>query len=651
MTSGAVDRLGDSVGSGRARVPTGATPLSRIRWMAVISVYLALAFGLWWGVWTSHPTSVTTCGCGDAARFLWFFEWPAYAIAHGRSLFYSTALFHPGGINLLDDTSVLAFGVPLVPITWIFGPVASMNLGLTLAPAISALTMFALLRRWTAWAPAAFLGGLAYGFSPFVVSELALNQLNIAMIGLLPLVVICLDELIVVQRRSARRIGLALALVGAVQFFVSTEVFLIALVAAAAGMALLGVGAAIRPPDDLSVRLHHALSGLVVAAGMTALLLAYPLWFLLDGPAHLTGPIWSVGSIDRFGNTLASFVTTGGLAQLRPEMLALGGYQGPPLVGLGYLGTGMVAVVVVGMIAFRRERRLWLFGGVGIVSALLSLGPGHGVWVPWDALSRLPWVGDIVEVRFSLVVTLCVSVLFSLVLDRSKEALVRRRASSAQRHRAALLLPWMLVAVAMLPSLVALWPNLPLTTRSVVLPRWYSAVGATLPAGKVLLAYPAPFSGLQSSQAWQAVNEMRWAQAGGGGPEGQASRAGDARRGFEVLFGASLPLGAPPGPTPANLAAVRRALALWRVTTIVVPDEPELPRYQQGRSAAYAVGLFTAVVGRAPLVRHSAFVWTSVGHPARAVPLSHGVFAACTVGTMATGRGLTGIPRCVLAAR
>ena len=49
------------------------------------------------------------------------------------------------------------------------------------------------------------------------------------------------------------------------------------------------------------------------------------------------------------------------------------------------------------------------------------------------------------------------------------------------------------------------------------LPNWYADVGATLPPGHVLLSYPLPFSGVQSSQAWQALNGMRYAQAGGGG--------------------------------------------------------------------------------------------------------------------------------------
>ena len=72
--------------------------------------YLALALVVWWGVWSDHPTATTTCGCGDSALFLWFFAWPAHALAHGLDPFFSTAMSHPGGVNLLANTSELALG-------------------------------------------------------------------------------------------------------------------------------------------------------------------------------------------------------------------------------------------------------------------------------------------------------------------------------------------------------------------------------------------------------------------------------------------------------------------------------------------------------------------------------------------------------------
>jgi hypothetical protein len=608
------------------------------------AAYLVLAVGLWWNLWSTHPTSTTTCGCGDAARFLWFFEWPAYALAHGHAVLHSTWLFHPEGINLLDDTSVVALGVVLAPVTWLWGPVASMNFALTAAPALSALAMFVLLRRWVSWSPAAFLGGLAYGFSPFVVTELALNQLNIAFLAVPPLVVLVLTDLLVTQRRPPWRNGLYLAGLVVVQFFISTEVLVITVLASVVGVVLLLAGAAIVDRASIGPRARGAVAASAVAVGASVVVLAYPLWFLLAGPSHLTGPIWSAAATARFGTTASSFTSTGGLAGLRPSMVRFGGYQGPVLVGLGYLGVGVFVLGLLGVVAWPRDRRIQLFFGVGLVAALVSLAPGHGVWVPWDALAHVPWVGDIVEVRFVLVTTLCLAVLAGLALDHARAWL------SARLPAAASACAWGIVALALLPTIDALAPNLPLTTRPVVVPTWYTTRGAALPPGRVLLTYPVPFSGLQSSEAWQAVTSMPWAQAGGGGPQGQASRAGAARPGFEVLSAASLPLGPAPSASRTNLAAVRDTLALWRVTTMVVPDQPGLPVYEQGRGSAFAVGYWTAVLGEAPSYEHSAWVWRSVAGAPAPVPVSGAACVGCTPGPPATAAGRQAVPACILGA-
>ena len=90
--------------------------------------YLLLSGFVWSNVWR-HPTSTTTCGCGDTSLFTWFLEWPAYAIAHGLNPFYSTAMHVPSGVNLLANTSVVAIGVLLAPVTWLFGPVATPQRG------------------------------------------------------------------------------------------------------------------------------------------------------------------------------------------------------------------------------------------------------------------------------------------------------------------------------------------------------------------------------------------------------------------------------------------------------------------------------------------------------------------------------------------
>lgn len=622
-------------------------------WIVAPLLYLATSVALWWHAWATGPSVATTCGCGDAARFLWFLEWPAVAIHRGYSLFFSTWLFHPTGINLLSDTSVLGLGLPLVPVTALSGPVATMNVASTLAPFLGATAMFFVLRRWVAWPPAQFLGGLFFGFSPLVIAELAYGQLNTGFLAVLPLILAALDELVIRQRRSWLVVGAALGALGAFQFFISTELLLTTAVMGVIGLAMVTVFGVVRHRHQVVVRLGHAVAGLVTVGVVAGALLAYPLWFLLRGPAHLAGPVWTNGAVGRYGNTVSSLWLTQESGAFVAEMRRLGGYQGPPLPWLGYVGLGVLVVVAAGTVIWRGDRRLWFFGILGLVALVLSLAPGHGAWVPWQLFQRLPWVGDIVEERFSLYTDLALAAMLALVLGHVRDAMARGDAgllaSSGRRAVAATVVPVAVAALAFVPVLVSLWPNLPLTMRRVTQPQWFAAQGRRLPPNEVLLTYPAPFSGIQASMAWQALDHIHYAMAGGGGPLGVASRAGPARPGFLVLSGASLPLGPAPGPTPSNASAVRQAVALWRVSLVVVPDQEALPVYERGRDSGYAVGLFTAVFGQAPRYQDDAWEWSAPTRAPAPLVLTPSAFDACVA--LPTTPAMAGaVPSCILRA-
>jgi hypothetical protein len=167
--------------------------------------------------------------------------------------------------------------------------------------------------------------------------------------------------------------------------------------------------------------------------------------------------------------------------------------------------------------------------------------------------------------------------------------------------------------VALVPMAVIFGQRLPFAMRAVVLPRWYSEVAPGLPPGRVLLSYPAPFSGLQSAMTWQAVNSMRYGQAGGGGPQGVANRAGPAADGFEVLSRLGFGIGKPePAGTLAQYAAVRHALAVWQVNTVVIATNPAETSALRGRDPTYAAAFMTAALGRLPTMQAGAWVWDDV---------------------------------------
>ncbi len=645
------------------------------RYLVAGALYLVGSLAVWWHVWIAGPSSVMTCSCTDAGRTLWSVEWSAYALAHGHNLLYSTWLFHPGGVNLLTDTSVPAVGLALTPVTLLFGAVASVNVANTLIPVLTALSMFWLLQRWVRWAPAAFIGGLGYGFSAFVLVQLAFGWVNLAFVALLPLMVACLDELLIRQRVRPVRVGVALGLLVTVELFVSSEMVLIASVSGVIAILMLAGYAALRDAVDLRRRLPYALKGGGVAVGVGVVLLAYPLWLFVAGPGHLSGMLWSTDVPGDLGNAVGNFWSHLGVwgplnaRQLAQEAPVLGGYRGPPTPSSSYLGVGWIAVIVVGVLWWRRDRRLWLFGALGLVTAVISLRVGGDRWGPWALVYHLPLFRDVVQSRFSAIVDLCAAVMLAVIVDRTRSAVAERNLTEqteqteqtepgtsalppaprpALRPALAALAALVVAAVAIVPMAVALAPNVPLTVQAVTVPYWFVNTAPHLPSRQVVLAYPFATADSQSSIPWQAIDKMHYSMPGGGGPTGTVARAGAEAAGFSVLRAASVPLLPPPEESEANLQAVRRALVAWEVTTVVVPDDRGLAVYQTGRGASYAVAFFTAVLGSAPSREPGAWVWFQPRRAPAPLPMSASAFAACSgLGATPSDLGVQ-VARCVL---
>jgi hypothetical protein len=321
----------------------------------------------------------------------------------------------------------------------------------------------------------------------------------------------------------------------------------------------------------------------------------------------------------------------------------------------------------MGLVIWRRDRRLWLFGALGLVAVVLSLG-GHLYWTPTRWLVHIPLVQNVVPNRFAALTSLCAAIMLGIVVGHthhSVAALWSRRASprggerptASSRRRPSTLATAVAAAAALAVGGVAVGSvladeigNVPYTTKAVVLPQWFAKVGPHLPPDQVVLTYPPPFSIQQSAEGWQAMDGLDFALVGGSGPESIPQRAGPERAGQEVLNAASFSIDGPPAPTPTNLGAVRRALAGWRVTTIVMPNPSYLARYDQGSDPAAALGLFTLAAGRAPTYVDQAWVWDGVRRLSASRRITSHAYNDCTEKAGLTGQGLGAVPRCVMAA-
>ena len=626
------------------------------RWLPLVlstGAYLVLSVAVWSNVWRSHPASVTTCGCGDPSFFVWFIKWPVYAITHGLNPLYSTAEHYPLGINLLA-TGGLGVGIVLSPITWLFGSVATLNVALTLAPVVSALAMFVLLRRWTTWAPAAFVGGLFYGFSPFMLGVLAPAWLSIGIAAGPPLIILCLDELIIRQRRRPVVIGILLGLLIAAQFIVGTEVLLITTIMGALGVGILVIYTAWRRPEVLKSHRNHALIGALSGAVTAAVLLVYPVWFAIDGPAHFTGLVWpgKQYAFQRSRRTeIVNFLLPGAVthsSSVRAHHYIGAGYQGPVL-SAQYFGFGILIVLVGGFILWRRDRRMWLFGVVGVVATAFSLGAVRPLVMPWQLLENLPVVDNIIPFRFVFVTYLAVAVLLGLIVDHTYVSVNRYRATNPdptdgrQGQKLSRPLPrWagavagiVVAGVAIVPPAAYSLQTLPFTTQPLDVPAWFQTVALHLKGHQVLLVVPPSGELTESAMLWQATDNMAYSVVGEGGPGGILQRAGREASGESVIQAAAT--ARRPKLKPGDIGAVRQALDEWGVTMVVIPDQADLPFYDQMTSVTKPSALITAATGQRPSYRDGVWVWTGVhGVPPTAYPTAAQV-SACTKGLASHG--------------
>ena len=198
-----------AVGARHGRVGRG---LRTVAFHAVaLACFTVPAVVLWWHVWSGHPSAALTCGCGDPAQEVWFMAWPAWAIAHLHSLVFSGAVNVPDGANLLSNTSGTLVGIVLAPVTWVFGPVASTNVAMTLAPALSAWACFAAIRPLVTWKAGAIPAALVYGYSSAIVTSLAFGHVSVTVLVIPPFLFTTLYEIVIRQEHSVRRDGLLLA--------------------------------------------------------------------------------------------------------------------------------------------------------------------------------------------------------------------------------------------------------------------------------------------------------------------------------------------------------------------------------------------------------------------------------------------------------
>jgi hypothetical protein len=567
---------------------------------SVAVVYLALsvlANGHAWTHGIAH--TIQTSGGNDVPEEIWFLAQTPWVLLHGHNPLVNDWLNAPAGVNLMDNTTMPLLGIVGFPITLLFGPIATYNVLIDLAIFSSALSFFAMARRFVTWWPAAFVGGLLYGFSPFTAAT-ANAHLFLVFQAVPPLIILLVDRFLRSPSASPWWAGLAVGLCFVAEFYVSTEAFASLVVMTVLALVVATVFVLRAHPTFDRRRLAHmgACAVVVIALGV-----GYGAWVAVAGSQHITGTaqpatVIAGESVDPYGLVVPTINQhfTLGHAALGDSFVAIRDTNGnivveSPLENGSYVGLPLLLGLVLAAVLLRRTRTALFCTVMGALALVLSLGPhlhvdGHrtDIPLPFIALAHLPLLGSSEAARWLTYFWLFAALLLALLLD----AVVRTVAGTPRAGRRAGAAAGGVLAVVLLLPLVPAWPY---SAGAADVPAWFTHGARTLPPESDAVIYPLATSADDAAMLWQAMADLDFRMPGGfaviPGPTGANTFAGQSSPLQAALAACEAGAG---GTTPSlPPAGVRAQLRRWRTRTVaVVPT---------AAGAACATTLFTGALG------------------------------------------------------
>lgn len=478
----------------------------RRRSLGMLGIYLLLSLCLWRSLVPHLATHTLGGGLQDPGLFIWWLKWTPYALTHGMNPFRSTYLDAPVGVSAMWNTSVLALGVVFTPVTLTFGAVTTFNLACILGPPLSAWTAWLWLRRHVHDAAAA-IGGLVFGFSPFVIGQSRAGHLMFTWLFLLPLIVMLVEDLLWRADRPVWPRAPLLGVVVAVQLLIGSEALLITVI----GCAGLAVALAVSRPRDAWKRLRVLASATGVAVAVGALLCAWPLFEMFGGDRVIRQP---VQPLSVYGGNPAMLVGAG-QAQLFHNGHGPRGHLTSVENGL-YIGWPLLIALVVAAIVLFRHRGVIVAALAIIVSADFQMYAskwhiaGHSVTAPFRIMqNHVALTRNILPGRFAIVMWLAIAWLLAVAID----AVIARLRTTRLRGRWPVVIPAAVAGLVLVPLLPG--PQAPTTRLIVTPPLFTTSLVKVIPKGATVMLAPMATSGNNAAQLWQVRANMRFKQVGG----------------------------------------------------------------------------------------------------------------------------------------
>ena len=531
---------------------------------------------------------------------MWFLTWDGYAITHQLNPFFSDFILHPAGINLMWNPARWTQGVLLAPITMGLGPVFAYNASQVAGFGLSAWAAYLALTAIVNSRLAAFCGGALYGFSPYMLGHAPVHS-DFIFMPIPPLVLLVFHQLAVGPATSPWRSGIALGVLGSVQFLAAEEV-----AATMALLAAIGAGLLLLTRRVSSEQLVRCAGAVAVAVGLSVLLLAIPIGYQFFGQQALHGEFHGFGLYE--SDLLGFVVPTSTLAAYPAALTSFADrFGGGPPEQTAYLGLPLLLLLAYTGWRWRDRILVRWSATMLVVAAILSMGPllqaGGRLFLfplPWLIFQFLPLLGSVLTDRLMVYAYLMAAVLLAYFMARLPAFTPRRRVAG-----------YVLLALVA----VSLLPRAPLAPYPRITPAFFTGSEVARVAGRTVLV--APFSadpGLIKNAPYEVADPMLWQAASGmrfKTPEGYAwgrgaagqPVAGPAPTHTQLLMTGISRSGSYPPLCAADRSEIFTELRHWEVSAVVVG-----PMGQRARMVEF----FTDLLGSPPEDVGGVSLWSTI---------------------------------------
>ena len=400
----------------------------------VVGSFVALSIAATWPL-IRHLSGALPGDLGDPLLNAWTLGWAGDRLRHGLIGFWHAPILFPARYTLGFSENLLGIAIFVAPIVWASGnAILAHNVAFVLSYALAGAGMYLLARELTHRRGAAMIAGAIFAFAPMRASYI--SHLQVLASGWMPLALWGLHRYF--ATRSVRPLTVFVA---AFTVEVWSNAYFLYFLAIPAIAIVLNKLVAMMSTEGIDRRVLRQLAG---SAAIILLLIAWML-FTYGTIRRLYGLHRGIGDWRMFSADLRSYVSVPDIVPLWRNWLS--GDRAPER----QLFPGLIAIILAALALLRsdatqtelRRGRLHrrsgptrLYGTIGAVALILSLGPEPRVWThqlpvpgPFLWLTRIvPGIDGIrAPARLGVVVLLSIAVLAAIGFARVQARWPQRR--------------------------------------------------------------------------------------------------------------------------------------------------------------------------------------------------------------------------------